>query len=123
MRERKYKVIRLFFVISVVFLFAGLFIDENMMKYAALGIILLAGLSTYMTWVQPSFLSEKSVMFNLAVATSHSFVFLAFSLGLIFMIDQFVIMIQNMMFAIFGSVFLSIIVSSLYMAYKLRMYN
>lgn len=122
MKERRYKLIIFFFILSLAFFIVGIFLDRETMKFAASGIILLAGISIYSTWIQPSFLSEESITFNLAVATSHSFVFLAFALGVIFLVDSFLFPIENMVFAIFGSVFLSLIVASLYLAYKLRTY-
>ena len=119
---KKYNVISLFFVISLIFFFAGIFIEAQLMKFAAVGIIVMGALSVRMTWVQPSFISEKSVLFNIASATSNAFLFLAFLLGLIFLIDSFVLRIENIIFAIVGSVFLSIIVASLHIAYLLREY-
>ncbi len=119
---KKYKIITAFFIISLIFFFAGVFIEKEVMKYAAIGIIILGGLSVHMTWAQPHFVSEHSALFNVAVATSHSFLFLGFLLCVLFIIDQFIFSVENITFAIFGSVLLSIIVASLYLTYKLRKY-
>lgn len=118
----RYKVVSAFFVISLLFFFAGLFIEKEVMKFAAIGIIVMGGLSVKLTWAQPHFISKKSALFNVSVATSHSFLFLGFLLGVLFVVDSFLFQIENMTFAIFGSVLLSIIVTSLYLAYTLREY-
>ncbi|VVC03226.1 Uncharacterised protein [Candidatus Bilamarchaeum dharawalense] len=119
---KRYKLLTAFFVISLVFFFAGIFIEENVMKFAALGLILFGGISVYLTWAQPSFMSEETMMFNVSVATSHSFCFLAFIIGVIFIIDRFVNPISDMLFALLGSIFLSIMAGGLYLAFKLKDY-
>ncbi len=119
---KRYKIISLFFVISLLFFFAGIFLEKEIMKFAAVTIILIGALSVRMTWVQPQFMSNKTILFNIASATSNSFLFLGFLLGLIFVIDLFILEIENMNFAIVGSLILSIIVTSLHIAYVLRDY-
>lgn len=120
---KKYTIVTIFFFIALLFFFAGLFMPSNVIKFAAVALIIFGGLSVRMTWVQPTYLSERTTMFNLAGATSYSFLLLGSLLGLIFLIDLFAYHIANMPFAIFGSVVLSIIASSMYMAYKLRDYE
>lgn len=122
MHIQRYKIVSAFFIISLIFFLAGILIEDNIMKFAAIGIILLGGLSVHLTWAQPKFMSEKVALFNVAVATSHSFLFLGFLLGLLFVMDSFIIKIENISFTIFGSVILSIIVACIYLAYKLRDY-
>jgi hypothetical protein len=119
---KRYNLVSAFFVISLVFFFTGIFIEANIMKFAALGLIIFGALSVYFTWVQPSFMSEERIMFNIAVATSHSFFFLAFMLGVLFVLDRFVSPITDMLFALLGAVFLSVMAGCIYLAFKLKDY-
>lgn len=121
---KRYKLITVFFVISLVFFFSGLFVegDTIVVKLAALGLIIFGGISIYLTWAQPSFMSEETTMYNVAIATSHSFCSLAFILALIFLIDMWVYHIRDMLFALFGAIFLSIMAGGLYLAFKLKDY-
>ncbi|MFH1521166.1 MAG: hypothetical protein ABID61_05965 [Candidatus Micrarchaeota archaeon] len=121
---KRYKLITVFLVISLVFFFTGLFVEPGtaIVKVAALGLIVFGGVSIYLTWAQPSFMSEETTMYNVAVATSHSFCSLAFILAIVFVIDMFVYHITDMLFALFGSIFLSIMAGGLYLAFKLKAY-
>jgi hypothetical protein len=119
---KRYKIVSAFFLIALIFFFTSLMMDGESMKYAAVVIILLGGISVRMTWVQPSFISEQTNLTNVSIATSYSFLFLGFMLGLIFLMDQFIVKIENMAFAIFGCVLMSIIAASVYLAYKMKYY-
>ncbi|MFH2106258.1 MAG: hypothetical protein ABII22_03280 [Candidatus Micrarchaeota archaeon] len=119
---KRYKIISAFFLIALVFFFSSLLLDGETMKYAAIVIIILGGISVRMTWVQPSFISEQTNLTNVSIATSYSFLFLGFMLGLVFLMDSFGIKIENMTFTIFGCVLLSIIAASVYLAYKMKYY-
>ncbi|MFH1786003.1 MAG: hypothetical protein ABH842_06255 [Candidatus Micrarchaeota archaeon] len=120
---RKYKIVSIFFAVSLGFFFTGILIDPGLMGFFAIGLIFMGATSIYLTWVQPSFMSEETTTFNIAVATSHSFFFLAFMIGVIFIIDRFFVPITDMFFALLGSFFLSMMVGSIFLAYKLRRYE
>ena len=116
------RLIQIFLLISLILLFFGMFAEKGPMKLSAASIMFLTVLSFYLTWIQPSYLSRKTVLSNLSSATSYAFLFLSVLAGLILILDTFIIPVTNMNFAIFSSIFISTIVARMYVAKEVSEY-
>jgi hypothetical protein len=113
---KRSNVITVLLVLSAVLFLAGLFTDENLMRLCAIGIMLLTAVAFYLTWVNPQFLTKKTVLTNLSIATAYAFIALMVLTGLTFLISIFVLSSLNLNFAIFGSIFVSMTVARFYVA-------
>ncbi len=115
-------IIRIFLVVSLVLLIIGMFAEKETMKLSVLGIMSLTMVSFYLTWVQPTYLSRKTVLTNLAIATYYAFLVLSILAGLVLFIDAFVTPVPNISFAIFSSIFVSTIVARMYVVQEVSEY-
>ncbi|MFH2105999.1 MAG: hypothetical protein ABII22_01960 [Candidatus Micrarchaeota archaeon] len=119
---KRYLIIAILLAISIGLLFMGAFGKEDSMKENTIGLILLMLVSIYLSKLTTKFLDTKGNQLNFAVSTAYAFFSLIIIVAVLFTIDTFITPIVNLDFIIFGSIFVSVIVSRLYLAYELKEY-
>lgn len=110
---RRYGFLVVVFALAVLFFVYGTFASREIMKLSTVGLCILVILAVIASRGDFRFLSTKSARLNVAVASSNAFLFLIALLGVVFLWNIFIHPIQNIDFAIFGSMFLSVILMRL----------
>ena len=112
----------LLFAFSVLFFVYGTFTTRETMKWCAIGLTVVTIVSLTLGTTKSDFLSDKTQATNAALAASNSFVFLIILLGFVFLWNIFVNSIVNMDFAVFGSMFLSVVLMRIFILQMVSSY-
>lgn len=112
---KKYHFLLLAFAFAVLFFVYGTFAHREAMRWSALGLTLVVLGTTAISWkwTRADFVSERTQQINAAYAASNTFLFLVLLLAVVFLWDIFVHSIVNPDFAVFGALFLSIMIMRL----------
>lgn len=100
--------------LALLFFVYGSFADRESMKWSAVGLTLLVFAVMRLSNTDLQFLSTQNQHIRRATATGYAFQFLLLLLGLIFLWNIFIHPIANPDFAVFGSLFLSVLVMRIY---------
>ncbi len=107
MKKQHYLI--LLFSLAVLFFVYGTFADRQSMKASAVGLTIVMLLSIGLSSNKTDYLSDKTQAANSALAASNAFVFLLILMGFVFLWNIFINPVANLDFAVFGSMFLTIV--------------
>ena len=119
---QKYHILGFLLLISVILLFLGAWGDKGLMQKSALVIVLLVGISFYMTWVGPVYFSETTLRATVATSTSYAFLSLMAIIGIVFILDAFFWPLVNTTFTIFAAICVSTILARMYISIEWNKY-
>ncbi len=116
---KTYQFIEVMFLAALGLFAVGLAQDPIVARASAQGIILLTVIAFLATWVRPRALWKKGALLAFATASAYAFWTLVACLAVAFALDAFAGPLPNLVFAIFGSAFICIILARMQMAFAL----
>ncbi len=119
MKIENFQVIRALLVISAVFLFIGMYSDQEIMKMSTVALIILATASFYFSRATAFYIGNEKMRMHLAIASAYSF-FAMVLIGCALFILNLVMHVPNITYALFGAAFVGLILGREYIARELK---